>query len=310
MVEVALALGGGGIKGIAHIGVLRSLEKAGIHVGAIAGTSAGGLVGSVYAAGLSPDQIASSFAQIDQTSLFKRGQHDGPSIMGLQGLTQSLTNLIGDRTFADLKIPFACTAVDINTAQEVILSHGRVVDAVLATIALPGIFPAVNFQGSMLVDGGILDPVPVALARWLAPNLPIVAVCLHPVPEHWGEMPRVQFIPPAAAPIPTPILAQFARLRIGQAFNLFVQSMDITSRMLAELRLRIDQPDVVIRPDVDRYGILDQVNSWEVIAAGERAAERAIPGIRNSATWSRRLTRSFKKVQPPGKLFRLTGDTG
>ncbi len=182
MTDIALALGGGGVKGIAHIGVIKQLEKEGFKIRAIAGTSAGGIVGAVYAAGVSLDLIVSELGMVNQKEFFARQPDDPPSLLGLTGLVNFLNTYLEGKCFSDLSMPLALTAVDIRSKQEIILNKGSVVQAVLATVAIPGVFPPVMINDLELVDGGVLDPVPVAVARWLAPHLPVVAVCLSPTP--------------------------------------------------------------------------------------------------------------------------------
>lgn len=297
MSEITLALGGGGIKGIAHVGVLRILEKSGIKIRAISGTSAGGIVGALFAAGYSPDQIENLINTVDQRSLFKRGDNEGPSLLGLSGLVDVLSQQLDDFTFTKLKIPFACTAVDIHTSTEIIINQGNVLDAVQATIAVPGVFPPKEIGDYRLVDGGVLDPVPAALARHLNPTLPVIAVSLTPEPEKWIHLPPIQL--PAALPIPSPIVDRIARFRISQALQIFVKSMDISSRMLAELRLQIDKPEIIIRPDVVRYGMLDEVAPSDLIRAGEEAAEHCLPQIEELFTLRKKITRQLFKSQAP-----------
>lgn len=301
MKEISIALGGGGIKGIAHVGVLRKIEEAGFTIKAIAGTSAGGLVGAIYAAGFSTDEIEKIILQIDQGNLFHRHRDDGPAIMGLHGVAETIAQLLGNKTFNELKIPFACTAVDLHRMREVILTEGRVVDALLATIAMPGIFPPKEIGSSFLVDGGVLDPVPVAVARWLADNVPTVGVCLSPPPEDWANLPP--FTVPPSSPIPAVIIDQFSRLRIGQAIKIFIQSIDITSRMIAELRLKVDQPDVLIRPELDRFGTLDKVNPAELITEGEIATAAALEDINRSFSFRSSIQRRLRKSSLPGDLL-------
>lgn len=137
--NITLALGGGGAKGNSHIGVIRRLEQEGITIAAVAGTSFGGLVAVFYALGYSPDQIEETFAALDQNQLFGFTPDEGPSLLGLAGVTKWLTELIGAKTFADLKLPCVLTAADLNSGREVLLSKGSLVDAILATIAIPGI---------------------------------------------------------------------------------------------------------------------------------------------------------------------------
>jgi NTE family protein len=304
MNEIALALGGGGVKGVAHIGVIRRLEQEGFKIRAIAGTSAGGLVGAVYAAGYSPneiEQIVTRINSINRGRLFARDSSDKPSLLGIQGLTQQLGDALGERTFEDLRIPFACTAVDVNTSQEFILTKGRVMDAVLATIAVPGVFPPKPIGNTLMVDGGVMDPVPVSVARWLAPNLPVVAVCLSPIPEGWTEMSA--FPIPPTSPIPTPLLETIAKIRIAQAFNTFIRAMDITSHTLSELKLEQDKPEVLIRPDLKNMGMLDEINPIELIYKGDIATLNAIPSIHQAFSWRNQVGRYFRKVEQPGSML-------
>lgn len=293
--DISVALGGGGIKGVAHVGVLECLEDAGFKIRAVAGTSAGGLLGSIYAAGVSPKEILAIVNRMDQQHMYQRHAKDGPSLLGYAGLTNMLVEVLGDCTFHDMKTPFACTAVDTRTSREIYLNEGRVVDAVLATIAVPGIFPP-KMRGDMeLIDGSVLDPVPVHLARCLAPNLPVVAVALNPERERWNQLPEFNITSPVPLPIPSPIIDGIARMRIAQAFRIFVHSMDISSRMLTELRLEVDQPEVIIRPDVHQYGLLDAVVPEKLILEGYRAAENAIPEIHKALSWKRSMMRFWKQ---------------
>src|SRR5574338_1118290 len=106
--DITLALGGGGIKGIAHIGVIECLENAGYHIKSVAGTSVGGLIGAVYAAGYSPREILALAEGLNQDKLYTRRPGDGPSLMGYSGLVDVLVDVLADAQFSDLKIPFAC----------------------------------------------------------------------------------------------------------------------------------------------------------------------------------------------------------
>lgn len=284
--EICVALGGGGVRGGAHIGVLRRLETAGYQIKALAGTSAGGLVGAVYAAGYSCSEILERFQKVDQTHLFGGRHVDGPAILGTAGIHGVLEDMLGEMTIADLGIPFAVTAVDIHSGKEVILKEGRLVDALMATIALPGIFPPQAWGDYYLVDGGVLDPVPVLPARSLAPTLPVVAVVLTRASE---ELERPSFLPPSPN-----LFRHVARLRLAQAFNIFLHSVDIGSRAIAELRLKIDKPDVIIRPDLPDIGYLDTVDIVEVAAYGEIAAGKAIPDLERATRWGNQLARRLR----------------
>lgn len=283
--DISLALGGGGSKGNAHIGVLRILERAGIGIGAIAGTSIGALIGAVYLAGNSPDDIENRLADTEMRTLFRRGPEASNSLLGLAGVAELLAETLGEQRFEDLPIPFAVTAVDLITGQDVVLRHGRLLDAVLAAIALPGIFPSKPLSDYELVDGGISNPVPVALARSLAPSLPVVAVPLSRAPQ-----PEVELNAPSVLE-PIPLLDRIAHFRWGQALTVFTRSMAISGALLTEYRLQVEKPEVIIRPPVSAIGILDRVDVHEVARLGEQAAEEALPNIYRHLHWHRRLVR-------------------
>ena len=285
--DISLALGGGGARGHAHIGVIRRLEEEGFHIQAVAGTSAGGVIAALYASGYTPDQMEDLFAEMDQSKLFGRSSKDGPSILGLSGATRILGEVLGERTFADLQIPCSMSAVDIKTAREVVLDEGPLVGAVLATIAVPAILPPRLIGDYQLVDGAAMNPVPVSLARMLAPRLPVVAVVLSPrVGQEDGFRPiRLP------SRIPATFADGFNRLRLTQALNVYIHSADATDRMLTELRLRLDSPEVVIRPEVSGIQILDQVDICKVVRLGERATVAALPELRRMVSWPNRLRR-------------------
>ena len=288
--DITLALGGGGAKGHAHVGVIRRLEREGVRVRGVAGTSFGGLIAVLYALGCSPDTIEDMFASVDQTQFYGRAPSDGPSLMGLAGVTRLLEDQIGDRTFADLKLPCVLTAVDLKSGSEVLLSKGRLVDAMLATIAMPGIFPPRYVDGLELVDGGTLDPVPVAPARMLAPRLPVVAVVLTlpmgippqswslPFRRHWGGM----------------ILSRIlSKMRYASVWDIFSRAQDITARAMTQYRLQVDRPEVIIRPQVYDIDTLDIVDVHEIAKLGEVAAEAALPQLRSLFTLRNRWRRSI-----------------
>jgi NTE family protein len=298
--DICLALGGGGTRGISHLGVIDCLEKNGFHIRAVAGTSIGSLIGAVYTAGVKMPDILSAIHKIDVAALYRRRPEDGPSILGHAGMIEALSDLLDDLSFSDLKIPFACTAVDINSCKEVYLNEGNVLNAVLASSAFPGVLPPRKMGKALLVDGAILDPVPVNLVRSLAPGVPIVAVALQAAPEDWGSVPQANVIDSAPLPLPIPsqIIQGFTRLRIGQAVRIFTQSMEINSRMVAELRMKIDQPDVIIRPDVMQFGLFEMVDPEKVIHIGFEAAQAKIQDIHTAVSWRGKINRFFRKITP------------
>jgi NTE family protein len=292
--DISLALGGGGSRGYAHIGVLRCLEKEGFRIRAVAGTSAGGIIAVAHAAGYTPDRMEAVFSTMDQSGLFARSAGEGPGILGFSGATRFLEEFFGKLTFADLHIPCAVVAVDLKARREVVLNQGSVVDAILATGAVPGIFPPRKVGDSQLVDGAVLNPVPVSVARFLAPALPVVAVVLEIMSEATGGFGSL----PLHVPVPTLLMERLTHTRVAQAFNIFLQSVDVGSRKLAELRLLIDNPEVIIRPDVGEIGLLDRVDVHKIISKGEKAVDAVLPELQRVVTWPYRLRRRmFRRRQ-------------
>lgn len=303
LMEISLALGGGGVRGVAHIGVLRALENHGFNIKAVAGTSAGGLVGAVYSAGFSTEKIEETVREMDQNRSFDRRSDDQPSLLGLSSVSKKLSALLADCTFNDLDIPFAATAVSLYSGKEIILNRGKVIDAVMATIAVPGVFPSQEIGGRVLVDGGVLDPIPIRLARWMRPDLPVVAVMLHKPPEDWSAE-EIPF--PMPIPGPAPIVDRLAKLRPVQALKIFARSIDVASKRLTELSIKLYEPEVVIAPRVGHIGLLQSIDIDEMIQEGIRSTEETMSKIKEEVNWVKRLQRRVKNrvmPEPPPDIW-------
>jgi NTE family protein len=287
--EITLALGGGGAKGNSHIGVIRRLEKEGYGIRSVAGTSFGGLVAILYASGLTPNEIEEVFTSTDQGNLYVRDSNDGPSLLGLSGVRKLLDTILGDKTFDDLKIPCAVTAVDTKTGNEVVISEGFLRDGVLATIALPGIFPPHPLNDWELMDGGVLNPVPVSVARMLSPNLPIVAVVLNDPLDN----PLRTYSIPVPSILPKQITDRIYRMHVAQAFDIFMRAVDLSSRAVAHYRLESDAPDIIIRPKVHHLELLDKVVVKDVALLGDVAVDAVLPELKKLTSWTGRLNRKL-----------------
>jgi NTE family protein len=250
----------------------------------------GGVMGALFAAGNSPSDIQARVEEARELDLF-RARPEGPGLLGIHAIEDWLRGILGPITFDGLAIPFATTAADLETGEELVLQEGGVVDALLATIALPGIFPPRSRDEHRLVDGGVVDPVPVAPARALC-NLTTVAVVLSPRREDWQSDPADSVLEQL------PWLQMVSRLRPAQALRVFVRSQEISSRYFTELRLEIDKPDVIIRPKVSHIGMLDDEPSVSaIVALGEEAAEEALPEVRAQFTLGKRLGRRIRSVR-------------
>lgn len=303
--EITLALGGGGVRGVAHIGVLRALENHGFKIKAIAGTSAGGLVGAVYAAGFNTEKIEKAVKEMDQNRSFWHQSGDNPSLLGISGVANKLSELLGDLTFDELEIPFAATAVSLHSGKEIILTKGKVIDSVLATIAIPGVFPSQKIGGRVLIDGGVLDPVPVQVARWMNPNLPVVAVMLHKTPDDY-EPDELSL--PLSIPGPAPLVDRLTKLRPVQALKIFARSIEVSSKHLSELSMMIYKPEVVITPCVGHIGIMQDININELINEGITATEKTLTKIESETNWMKKIQRRVKNRILPDECPEIWGN--
>ena len=150
--------------------------------------------------------------------------------------------------------------------------------------------------GRVLADGGVLDPVPVQVARWMRPDLPVVAVMLHRKPDNFTLEDVTLPIP---IPGPASIVDQLTKLRPVQAFKIFARSIEITSERLTELGMQLYNPEVIITPRVGHIGILQNINPQSLIEEGVNATEAALYEIKEQANWMRKLRRRVRhRISP------------
>lgn len=275
--KISLALGGGGSKGITHVGVIKALLENGIEIDSIAGTSIGSIVAAIYSKGYTVEEMIDLFKGIDQSKLFSFPFADGPGFLGYRGVKEFLDQALGDVTFQDLKIKCTIISVDLNTDSVVEMTTGIVKDAILASIAVPGFFPPQFVDGMTLVDGGVMDPVPVRSARKMSPGLPVIAVSLST--RILSDTPLTQ--QPGSIGFNSLLVNQISRTNLSKTFKVLVDSIDSSSRQVTELRLQIDQPDIIMRPSVSKIGLLDPVNIDEMVQLGKEAVEVEIGKINN-----------------------------
>jgi NTE family protein len=263
--RVGLALSGGAARGIAHVGVLDVLHKAGIPIDMIAGTSAGAIMGALYAAQMRTDLMV----EYSLDPRWKTFNIMGDPTLGRSGFLKGhkIEKLIsgflgGDYDFNDLKIPFSAVATDIDTGEEIIINSGKVMDAIRASISLPGIFTIVKREGRFLVDGGLTTPVPIHVVRDMGADF-VIAVCVSPgVSRRIGSSYKMRAVAHKEPNI----------------FQILMQSFYITTWTLAHTSLR--SADVVIEPEIDHITSSDFRLAPELVAQGQKAAEKALPEIR------------------------------
>jgi len=215
---------------------------------------------------------------------------DGPGLLGIRNISEFLKSHLGDSSFSDMKIPCAAVAVDLNSNREIILREGNMVDAILGSIAVPGLFPPKEINQYLLIDGGVLDPVPVRAARALRPGLPVVAVSL--------MAPLASPSTPQTVPntVTKQLVDQFTRLQITRAFRIFADAIDIGQRQMAELRLQLDSPEVLVHPDVKELNLLDRIDVQEITHRGDLAMELALPDLRRAVSFPARSVRALRRL--------------
>ncbi len=263
--RVGLALGGGGARGSAHIGVLMELERLAIRPSLITGTSIGGLIGALLAAGFSTAEMESFFHELTVGNIY--GLPGGaPAISTNTKLEKMLREKLDERTFADLQIPLAVVTTDLVTRKEVVLDQGDVVTAVLATTALPVIFPPVKIDDRMLTDGGMLNNVPFDVARARGATYVIAVSLSNTAP----------FGTPASdtMPLPDMISRALAFTRRRPTLQVLSAMNDIWSEVTVRTRMVISPPDVMLEPDLGTMGIFDTHLVAQGIAAGKTAVQQ------------------------------------
>ena len=287
--KVGLALGGGGARGLAHIGVLKVLERENIPIDLITGTSMGAIIGAVYA--LKKDisaieKITEKYSKISEfnidLSFSEKERKDKPFflkrmsdflkrgyILNLElrrkyindgeGVKKIIKDLVGDKAFTDTKIPLAVVAADLVSGEKVITRRGKLFDALLASASIPGMFPPVILDKKILVDGGIVDVVPIEVAQSLGANF-VIAVSVSQTIKKRAEF--------------------------SNAVEILFRSDSITSAELRKLQLSF--ADVVITPKVGRFHWSDFSKPEQCVREGEIAAQNAIL----------ELKKKLKKVKP------------
>jgi NTE family protein len=269
-VSIGVALGGGGAAGLAHVGILEELTRAGVPVDCVAGTSAGAIVGAAFASG-NLSEFRETMTALTWSRVLTLFDPRWPQLglfEGRRGL-DLVRHCLGDR-IEDLQKPFAAVATDLQTGEEVILDRGPVADAVRASIALPGVFTPHPVDGRVLVDGALANPIPVSVARLLGAQF-VIAVSIHEVPLENSTWPMA---------ISAGTVARRAE-EMG-IWEVLVQSSVIVQTRIAAARFTEDPPDIFIVPPTANVGLFELHRAREVIEAGRKAARDVLPRILNA----------------------------
>jgi NTE family protein len=281
--RLGIALGSGSARGWAHIGVLRALQEAGIEPDIVCGTSIGAFVGAAYASG-DLDKLEAWVGGLSRRDVL--GFFDvslaGGLIKGAKLFDFAATSFL-DNSFADLDRPFACVATDLATGREIWLREGSVAAAVRASIALPGLFSPQLLNERFLVDGGLVNPVPVSLCRALDAEI-VIAVDLGM--DMLTTLQRRNGKPAAAGGGWRNTIGRW--FGSGEDMPVLPSMADVVSNSIAIMQGRISRSrmagepaDVLIAPRLGQLNLLDYHRAGEAIAAGRTATEHALPLLRS-----------------------------
>ncbi len=302
---IGLALGGGAARGLAHIGIVRTLIAHGIVPNVVVGTSIGAVVGGAYATG-QLDTLEEWARKLQPRNLlgYLDIRLNGSGLIGGDKLAAQLEAAIGPILIEDLPMKFATVATEVRTGHEIWLTHGRMVDAMRASYALPGIFSPVLVGDRWLVDGALVNPVPVSAARAFGAEIVIAANLSSDIFAHsttiYSHGPAAE-VTVAVAP-ETMIEAAAPKRGFGRLFSaertmkreffgsagrpgissVMVDAFNIMQDRITRARLAGDPPDLLISPRVGEIGWFDFHRADDLIAHGTRAAERAIDSIQEA----------------------------
>lgn len=245
--KFGIALGGGAARGMAHIGVFKVMEREGIRFDLVAGNSAGSMVGAMYAAGMSWQDMYDFAAQIRPLDILRKRAR---LCIHSEQIEAIMKRAIGDMTFDDLVIPFTVIAVDLRTGELIRINHGPVATAVRGSCSVPGVFTPTPWEDRMLIDGGTLNSVPADIAREMGANR-VIGVNLN--------------------------LDRRSGTHSNNRMQVLLAALNMMMSVNAELGIRAS--DVMISPDLSEYKYHRLDNLSDLVECGEAAAEKALPEI-------------------------------
>jgi len=260
--KIALVLGGGAARGFAHVGVIRALEQEKIPLDMIVGTSVGSLIGAIYASDMNSFELEWTAFALEKESLFDYGIMNAITGMGMakgDKLEEFVRTKIATPNIENLKLPFAAVATDLNRGTRVVLDKGSVAKAVHASSAIPGVFSPVEHQGRLLVDGGVMDNIPIAVAREKGADI-VIAV---------------------------DISENVANFNITNLVDVMLQAVNIV--FSENVGYKKKDADVLISPQVGSVAMLDFTQKKRCMQAGIEATQKAMPELRKKIEeWGKR----------------------
>jgi NTE family protein len=282
--KIGIALGSGGAKGLAHIGVLKVLEKFGFKPDLVASSSMGAVIGAAYCLGMSLEEIEEKGKFIlARTNIFNISNFHffQESFIKAEDIRKIFYEFVGDKTFDDCKIPFMALGLDLESGKEVRITSGKLIDAIEASSAIPGIFPPVFIDEKYLVDGGLLNPTPVDYLR--EKNMDII------IGVHTTNITSKQFISgmiwekfykkPKGMPKTKRGMLEQAKLNMTLIVHILMRTIEVARKLNAKISFLTAHPDLIIRPYTMDIGMLEFDRIDEAIKCGKEAMEKELPKL-------------------------------
>jgi len=265
--KIGIALSGGAARGLSHIGVLQVLEEIGVEINAVAGCSMGAIVGALYSTGRDLKEIENYIASTDWKNflMFSMISLSRSGLVNDKKVDDILKKFLGDLTFTDCKKQFCCVAADLMTGKKVVLSEGMIREAVRASIAVPGIFPPIPLDNGLLVDGGVIEPLPTEAIKMLDANYIIASSIVFESNKPENKEKRS------------------GKYRTAESKKMSLQAIiDKSLNMIHSQMVKsyLNEAQIIIEPRIGDFGFFDFSKGKEIIAAGRLAAIEKIPEIR------------------------------
>jgi len=277
--NIGLALGSGSARGWSHIGVIRSLAEAGIEVKYIAGTSIGSLVGAAFA--LNKIDVLETFArQLDwkQIVSFMDVTFPRSGLIDGEKITNFFRGHVQEINIEDLPLPYCAVATDLTTGRELALNEGDLIEAIRASISVPGIFTPVKKNGSFLIDGGLVNPVPVSVVRNMGADYVIAVDLNHDIVDKRSADSIAPVDPSLASVVDQPpppkwrIAQDLTNRLMPNIFDVLMTSINIMEVQITATKLATDPPDLLIQPKLGDIRFMEFHRAEEAIAEGYREA--------------------------------------
>lgn len=300
--HIALVLGSGGARGLAHIGVIKALEESQIPINIITGTSIGAFVGGVYAAGINVAEMEKIVREVDKMMVAKIfiPKFFAPGLVDNKRVIEFIKELVGDIKIENLNIPFAVVATDLITGEEIIFSKGLLANAIMASISIPTIFNPMYIDNRYLIDGGLCNPLPISVAKKMGAHK-IIAVNVSPNPKRITKKiidrknkelkVLIKQLPALISNYITENKTQITGSKLETVqkeitdvdtnyspslFNVFLQSISISTNSLIAQHLKNAKPDLLISPSIENYDMLEFYKGEEIIECGYNDAKKAL----------------------------------